>query len=285
VKVQFHWDREGKKDEKSSCWVRVSSTWAGKGWGAFQLPRMGQEVVVSFLDGDPDRPLVTGSVYNAEHATPFTFPAEQTRSGLRTHSSKKGDTKSFNELRFEDLKDKEEIFLHAERDLVIEVENDEKGTVDGARTLVIKGKQKDGTPKVSDSLTLEKGSQKITVEEGDRTLSVKKGDLSVEVAKGDHSVDLGKGSQALTIFKDQKVTLKTGSQTTDVKAGKVTIKAAQSIELKVGPNSIKVDMSGVTIKGATVKVKGSGMAEIKAPMTTVKGDGMLTLKGGMTMIN
>jgi type VI secretion system secreted protein VgrG len=285
VKVQFHWDREGKQDEKSSCWVRVSSTWAGKGWGAFQLPRMGQEVVVSFLDGDPDRPLVTGSVYNGEHAAPFTLPGEQTRSGVRTHSSKKGDAKSFNELRFEDLKDKEEIFLHAERDLVIEVENDEKGTVDGARTLTIKGKQKDGTPKVSDSLTLEKGSQLITLDEGDRTLKVKKGDLAVDVAKGDHSLDLGKGSQTVTVFKDQKVTLKTGSQTTDVKAGKVTIKAAQSIELKVGPNSIKVDMSGVTIKGATVKVKGTGMAEVKAPMTTVKGDGVLTLKGGMTMIN
>ncbi|MEJ2204527.1 MAG: type VI secretion system tip protein TssI/VgrG, partial [Gemmatimonadota bacterium] len=222
VKVQFHWDREGKKDEKSSCWVRVSSSWAGKGWGAVHLPRIGQEVVVSFLDGDPDRPLVTGSVYNAEQTPPFTLPGDQTQSGLRTRSSKKGDTKTFNELRFEDLKDKEEIFLHAERDLVIEVENDEKDTVDGARIVVVKGKQKDSTPKVSDSLKLEKGNQEITLDEGDRTLSVKKGDLSVKVAQGDQSVDLDKGSQTLTIFKDQKVTLKTGNQTTDVKAGKIT---------------------------------------------------------------
>jgi type VI secretion system secreted protein VgrG len=285
VKVQFHWDREGKKDEKSSCWVRVSSSWAGKGWGAVHLPRIGQEVVVSFLDGDPDRPLVTGSVYNAEQTPPFELPGDQTQSGLRTRSSKKGDTKAFNELRFEDLKDKEEIFLHAERDLVIEVENDEKDTVDGARIVVVKGKQKDSTPKVSDSLKLEKGNQEITLDEGDRTLSVKKGDLSVKVAQGDQSVDLDKGSQTVTIFKDQKVTLKTGNQTTDVKAGKITIKAAQSIELKVGANSIKLDMKGVTIKGAMVKVQGTGTAEIKSPMTTVKGDGVLTLKGGMTMIN
>jgi len=276
VKVQFHWDREGKKDDKSSCWVRVSSSWAGKGWGAFHLPRIGQEVVVSFLDGDPDRPLVTGSVYNAEQTPPFKLPDDQTQSGLRTRSSAKGDTKTFNELRFEDRKDKEQIFLHAERDLVIEVENDEKDTVDGARIVVVKGKQKDGTPKVSDSLKLEKGSQEITLEEGDRSLNLKQGDQSTE---------LGQGSQTLTIFKDQTVTLKTGDQTTEAKAGKITIKAGQSIELKVGANSIKLDMSGVTIKGTMVKVQGTGTAEIKSPMTTVKGDGMLTLKGGMTMIN
>jgi type VI secretion system secreted protein VgrG len=285
VKVHFPWDREGKRDENSSCWVRVSSAWAGKGWGAFHLPRIGQEVVVSFLEGDPDRPLVTGAVYNGEHAPPFDLPGHQTQSGLRTRSSKKGDAKTFNELRFEDLKDKEQIFLHAERDLVVEVENDWKDTVAGARTVVIKGKQKDGEPKVSDTMTLKKGSQEITLEEGDQSLTLKKGDQSVEVAQGDQSVDIGKGSQAVTIFKDQKVTLKTGSQTTDVKAGKVTIKAAQSIELKVGPNSIKVDMKGVTIKGTMIKVNGTGTAEVKAPMTTVKGDGVLTLKGGMTMIN
>jgi type VI secretion system secreted protein VgrG len=276
VKVQFHWDRKGKKDEASSCWVRVSTSWAGKNWGAVHLPRMGHEVVVSFLEGDPDRPLVTGSVYNADQPPPYDLPGHQTQSGIKSRTSKGGGTDTFNELRFEDLKDKEEVFLHAERDLVIEVDHNQTRTVEGMQTTTIDGKGKEGAPKVSDELTVKAGNQTVTLEKGNQTVTLE---------KGDQTVTLDKGSQTVEIFKDQKLTLKTGNQTTDVKAGKVTIKAAQSIELKVGTNSIKIDLSGVTIKGTMLKVEGKGMAEVKSPMTTVKGDGMLTLKGGMTMIN
>ena len=116
IKVQFHWDREGKSDDKSSCWIRVSQAWAGPGWGALFLPRIGQEVVVDFLEGDPDRPLVTGCVYNGQNLPPYRrCPGEKTKSTMRSSSSPGGG--GFNELRFEDAAGEEEIYLHAQKDL------------------------------------------------------------------------------------------------------------------------------------------------------------------------
>ncbi len=123
IKVQFHWDRLGKDDEHSSCWVRVSQTWAGKGWGAMTIPRIGMEVIVSFLEGDPDRPLVTGCVYNSDAMPPYPLPANQTRSTFKTNSSKGGG--GFNELRFEDKKGAEEIYIQAERDCNRVVKNND----------------------------------------------------------------------------------------------------------------------------------------------------------------
>ncbi len=125
VKVQFHWDRYGKKNEKSSCWVRVSSPWAGKSFGFVQVPRIGQEVVVDFLEGDPDQPLITGRVYNAENMPPWELPANMTQSGVLSRSSKGGAYGNANALRFEDKKGEEQLWLHAEKDQLTEVENDE----------------------------------------------------------------------------------------------------------------------------------------------------------------
>jgi type VI secretion system secreted protein VgrG len=137
VKVQFHWDRYGKKDEKSSCWVRVSSPWAGKSFGFIQVPRMGQEVVVDFLEGDPDQPLITGRVYNAEQMPPWALPANATQSGVLTRSSKGGAYGTANALRFEDKKGSEQLWLHAEKNQDIEVENDETHWVGHDRTKTI----------------------------------------------------------------------------------------------------------------------------------------------------
>jgi type VI secretion system secreted protein VgrG len=125
VKVQFHWDRYGKKDEHSSCWVRVSHPWAGKNWGFIAIPRIGQEVIVEFLEGDPDQPIITGRVYNAEQMPPYDLPANMTQTGIKTRSSKGGGVANFNELRFEDKKGSEQLFIHAEKNQDIEVENDE----------------------------------------------------------------------------------------------------------------------------------------------------------------
>ena len=119
IKVQFPWDRRGKRDQESSCWIRVAQLWAGKQWGAMFLPRVGQEVVVDFLDGDPDRPLVTGCVCNADNMPPYGLPGQQTKSGVKSLSSKDGE--GFNELRFEDKKGEEQLFMHAERDLDVYV--------------------------------------------------------------------------------------------------------------------------------------------------------------------
>ncbi|MDD2738423.1 MAG: type VI secretion system tip protein TssI/VgrG [Methylomonas lenta] len=137
VKVQFHWDRYGKKDQDSSCWVRVAHPWAGKNWGMVAIPRIGHEVVIEFLEGDPDQPLIIGSVYNADMMPPYALPANATQTGILTRSSKSGSAANANELRFEDKKGSEQIFLHAEKNQDIEVENDETHSVGHDRTKTI----------------------------------------------------------------------------------------------------------------------------------------------------
>ena len=137
VKVQFHWDRQGKKNADSSCWARVSTLWAGKQWGMIHIPRIGQEVIVDFLEGDPDQPIVTGSVYNAEMMPPWALPANKTQSGIITRSSLGGGPANFNSIRFEDKKGSEQLFIHAEKNQDIEVENDETHWVGHDRAMVI----------------------------------------------------------------------------------------------------------------------------------------------------
>ncbi len=137
VKVHFHWDRHDQSNENSSCWIRVSQAWAGKNWGSMQIPRIGQEVIVSFLEGDPDRPIITGRVYNAEQPVPYDLPANATQSGTKSRSSKGGTPANFNEIRMEDKKGAEQLFIHAERNQDIEVENDETHWVGHNRTKTV----------------------------------------------------------------------------------------------------------------------------------------------------
>jgi type VI secretion system secreted protein VgrG len=285
VKVQFHRDRVGKKDENSSCWVRVATTWAGKGWGAIQLPRIGQEVIVDFLEGDPDMPIITGRVYNAEQMPPYALPGSQTQSGVLSRSSKGGSGEHANEFRFEDKKGSEQVFLHAEKDLKVEVENDEARDVLHDRVTTVKNHDTRTVQEGDDTLTVEKGNQVIAVKTGDRKVEVKanqthtvqQGDEKVEIKMGNRAVELGQGNDSLTV--------KMGNRTVKVSLGKINEEAMQAIELKVGQSSIKVDQTGVTIKGMMVKVEGQVQTEVKGVMTTIKGDGMLTVKGGITMIN
>jgi len=286
IKVQFHWDRLGKKDENSSCWVRVSTAWAGKGWGAIQVPRIGQEVLVEFLDGDPDYPIVIGSVWNGEQAPPYALPANGTQSGLKTRSSKGGATDTFNELRFEDKKDKEEIFLQAQKDLTVSVKNDEKRTVLHDRITEITRHDTRTVKEGDDTTTVEKGKQAVTVKQGNQEIAVDQGDQTVTIKMGKQVVTLNQG--------DQQVTLKMGHQTTKADMGNITLKAAlgtvtieamKGIELKVGQSSVKLDQKGVTIGGMMLKLEGKVQTELKGVMTTVKGDAMLTVKGGIAMIN
>ncbi len=129
IKVQFHWDREGKRDQSSSCWIRVVQAWAGTGFGVQFIPRIGQEVLVDFLDGDPDRPIVTGCIYNGTHDLPFKLPNNQTQSGVRTRSTPNGMLSKGNEIRFEDMTGAEELFVQAEKDMNVLVKNDETVTI------------------------------------------------------------------------------------------------------------------------------------------------------------
>jgi type VI secretion system secreted protein VgrG len=135
IKVQFYWDRKGQKDENSSCWIRVSQPWGGKGWGAMWIPRMGQEVIVSFEEGDPDRPLITGRVYNADQTVPYTLPDHQTVSTFMSKSSKGGGGGNYNEIRFEDKMGNEQIFINAERDMDQRVEVDSREFIGSNRHL------------------------------------------------------------------------------------------------------------------------------------------------------
>ncbi|KAA8701975.1 type VI secretion system Vgr family protein [Pseudomonas proteolytica] len=129
VKVHFYWDRHDQSNENSSCWIRVSQSWAGKNWGSMQIPRIGQEVIVSFLEGDPDRPIITGRVYNAEQTVPYDLPENATQSGMKSRSSKGGSPANFNEIRMEDKKGLEQLYIHAERNQDIVVEVDESHSV------------------------------------------------------------------------------------------------------------------------------------------------------------
>jgi len=153
VKVQFHWDREGQKDEKSSCWIRVAQVWAGEAWGGIQIPRMGQEVMVEFLEGDPDQPIITGRVYNGEKKPPYALPANMTQSGIKSRSTKGGGEDNFNEIRFEDKKGSEELYIHAEKDHRNITENNRSEDVGHDRSLHV-GNNKSETVDSNKSITV-----------------------------------------------------------------------------------------------------------------------------------
>ncbi len=137
VKLQFHWDRYGGCDQNSSCWVRVAQLWAGSGFGGLHLPRIGQEVIVDFLEGDPDRPLVVGRVYNADNMPPFALPANATQSGIKSRSTKGGRLDNANEIRFEDQRGREEVYVQAERDLNTVVKNDQSTKVGAQQSVSV----------------------------------------------------------------------------------------------------------------------------------------------------
>jgi len=247
VKVRFYWDWRAEATGAASIWARVIQPWAGNGWGMQFTPRVGTEVAVAFVDGDPDRPIVIGGLYNGVSA-PIYPVAEKTKTGIRTRSSLSGDTSHFNELTFDDKSGSELIFIHAEKDMTTEVEHDESLTVDNCRGVLVKA------------------DETITVQ-GKQTVTVTK-DQTLEVSQGNHGM-----------------TVDQGNHTTKVLLGAITMEAMQSITLKVGQNTMTIDQTGITIKGTMVSVQGQVQAELTSLMTKVGGDAMLTLKGGLTMIN
>ena len=203
VKIQFHWDRYGKDDENSSCWVRVSQLWAGKKWGGIHIPRIGQEVLVSFLEGDPDQPLITGRVYNADNMPPYDLPANKTQSGIKSRSTKEGRPKDFNEFRFEDKKDKEEIYLHAEKDLTTVVENHEHRTTYNTRKSIVGSVENPRPSEVIETVLIHgtrvinvHGDDGLVVMEGEkgRKVLIQDGNYELEVQKDDYILDVQKGS-------------------------------------------------------------------------------------------
>jgi type VI secretion system secreted protein VgrG len=255
VKLKFYWDGSAGADENSSCWVRVSQSSAGQGWGHLFLPRIGQEVVVSYVDGDPDRPLVTGSVYNGENATPIALPSLQTQSVMRSRSSKGGT--AGNEIRMEDKLDSEELYFHAQKDMNVAIEN-------ALTTTVIAG---------AESHVIQKGDRTIDVQTGKETHTVK-GTRTLDVT-GDETHT---NHAAFTQNVSGNYTLKvTGNLVIDV-TGSVSIKAGTSLASEGGTTHASKAGTTLSSEGMTISHKASATQ-------TVDGGGMLALKGGLVKLN
>ncbi len=246
VRVQFHWDRHGQADDKTSCWLRISSSWAGDRYGGIAIPRVGMEVLVTFLEGDPDQPLVTGCLYHKEHQVPYDLPANKTRTVFKTLSSPGGG--GYNELRIEDRKGAEQIYLHAQRDWDENIEHDQKIRVGHERHDTVE----------ANSYSEFRAEEHLTVA----------GDRKVEVKPDDH----------LTVSQTQHIKLGTAHLTKagreiHLKAGqKMVIEAGIELTLKAGGSFIKLDPGGITVSGSLARInaggspgKGSGI-NIKSPM-------------------
>ena len=277
VKVQFHWDRKGESNENSSCMVRVSTAIAGSSWGMVAIPRIGQEVIVDFLEGDPDQPIIVGSVYNDENKVPYELPKNMTQSGFKSRSTSgskdSGKPSNFNEIRFEDKKDNEEVFIQAEKNFKRVVKNDDVLEVglqtkdEGDQTIQINNNRtvtlKNGT----------EGNDKLTIEKGDRTVAIKKGSDKLDVKK---KISIEAGDEFVVKVGKAKLTMK--------KTGEVTIEG-MNISIK-DKGATKVAGMSVKIDGkTTVDMKGGAKTAVEGGATLdLKGGAMAKLKGGMTMI-
>lgn len=295
VKVQFHWDRYGKADDNSSCWMRVAQGWAGLKWGSIFIPRIGHEVVVSFIDGDPDRPIVTGSVYNGNNTPPYDLPGEKTKSTIKSNSSK--DAEGFNEFRFEDKAGEEQIFLHAQKDYDIRVKNDRKEYVGNERHLTVTADQfekneankhkiivGDLIEKIDGNLDHTLGGNKTVAINGNMDLSVS-GDVN-SAFEASNSLYVGSdeykevGSN-LSLKAGSDIMLKAGMKFafesgTDMhlKAGtNLVLEAGVQLSLKVGGNIIDIGSTGVTVKGTNVFLDGSATVVVKGGAVNINTGG------------
>ena len=273
VKVQFHWDRYGAGDDHSSCWVRVSQLWAGQRYGAMFIPRVGHEVIVEFLEGDPDRPIITGRVYHATNPPPLNLPEEATRSTIKSESTPGGG--GFNELRFEDKKGSEELYLHAEKDMTEAVGNNQSSSV---------GHNRSATIQKNDTLTVATGNRKTEVTEGKSDLTAKK---TIKVHSTTKGVQvLGKEVRVVGKGEMAGVSIDGYPQVRATSTGTVHL----GIGPAVGPAQVSttLDDSGVKVvgMGAGAGVSITGEKEVKASSNdatiTLDAAGITMLDGGGT---
>ena len=311
VKVQFHWDRRGKRNESSSCWIRVSQPWAGKGWGGVSIPRIGQEVVVDFVEGDPDQPLITGRVYNAEQMPPYDLPANKTQSGIKTRSSKSGSPDNFNEIRFEDLKGSEQLYIHAEKNKDQVVENDETQKIGHDRSESVGHDEKisighDRTETVANNETISIGVNRTeTVGSNEainigsnRSISVGASETASVALQRTHSVGVNEtisvgAAQEITVGAAQAITVG-ANQSTNVGANRsISVGGNQSVDVG-GDESVSIGKNqSVSVgEGRSVNIgKDDGltvgkMLSINAgdEITIVTGDASITMKKDGTII-
>ena len=293
VRVRFHWDEDhdGTTGD-TSCWVRVAQLWAGKQWGAVFLPRVGHEVVVQFLEGDPDRPLVTGAVYNADNMPPYPLPDKKMISGIKSHSVKEGPNsadapRGFNEIKFDDTKGSELFATHAQHNMTETVLNNQASTVSGNRTQTVKGTHTETITKDTKVVIAEgnlvnvvnKGNEEHTIAEGsftetvkkDYTIAVKDGKFAVEVEPGDASINAKTGGFTGT-SKDQ-LWLESSNATS-------TLKAKNNVVVSSGTANVEV-----TAGGENVTIKCGQSTATVAKDGTITLDGMKIAVTGKTEIN
>ena len=266
VKVQFHWDREGQYNENSSCWIRVSQISAGARWGSMFIPRIGQEVVVNFVGGDPDRPIITGCVYHGTNKPPYPLPDNKTRSGIKTNTSKGGE--GFNELRFEDKMGEEEIYLHAQKDMYFYINNKKiedvvissiervgltkDVTVAGVYSLAVGGKMNERVL----------GNRKEDVA-GEKAIYINK-NLNVKI-NGDQKYE--NENKSVELIKGASIH----------KANNLYMECNKKITLKVGGSSLTIDENEISLKSKKITINGS--------VVNMKGSGIINIKGAMVRIN
>ena len=241
-------------------------------WGTIHIPRVGHEVILEFINGDPDQPMIVGSLYNAQNMPPYELPANKTQCGIKTRSMDssggQGGSDEFNELRFEDKQGEEHIYFHAQKDFARMVENDDALQVGHDQIISIQNDRTEFVQEGNETVTIKKGNREMYVDQGNDKHQVKMGNR-------DAIIDMGNDS----------INVKMGNHIRKIDLGKSETEALQSIELKVGQSSVKVDQMGVTIKGMMIKIEGTAMFQSKAPMCQHNADAIMIIKGGITMIN
>lgn len=271
VKLQFHWDRYGESNENSSCWVRVSQLWAGKTWGGIHIPRIGQEVIVEFLEGDPDRPIVTGRVYNGDQTPPYDLPANKTQSGIKSRSSQGGSGANFNEIRFEDKMGEEQVYVHAEKNQDNIVENDETTFVGHDRTEDIGNDEtitigNDRTEKVGNDETITIGHDRTELVGNDEGITI--GNNRTEKVAVNETINIG-SNRSVTIGNSKTETVAVSKTETIGVDKKLTIGVAYQVSVGAAMNET-VGAAKAQEVGATKSTKvGGNVSETYGASQTV----------------
>ncbi|HEY6556215.1 MAG TPA: type VI secretion system tip protein TssI/VgrG, partial [Polyangiaceae bacterium] len=276
VKVKFHWDRSDAADENSSCWVRVAQVWAGTNWGAMHIPRIGQEVIVEFLEGDPDRPIITGRVYNGDNMPPYALPANQTQSGIKSRSTKGGGASNANEIRFEDKKGAEQLYIQAEKNQDILVKASESHSVGGSRTKSIGADE-----------TVTIGANRTETVGADETITV--GANRTETVGASETITIG-ASRTETVGSTESITVALARTTTVGAADVLNVGGAQMVDVGAAQAITVGAIRKVTVGGAeSVSVGASQKIDVGANQSVsvggkqnvdVGGDVTLAIKGG-----
>jgi len=290
VKVKFHWDRYSNADENSSCWIRVAQVWAGKKWGAMYIPRIGQEVIVEFMEGNPDRPIITGRVYNAKAMPPYDLPGNGTISTLKSNSSMGGE--GFNEIRFEDKKGEEQIYIHGEKNMDVRVENDALTWIGNDQHLTVKANVKELVEKNTsikiegDRKTEIKGDENLTVE-SDRKTTVKgkenlvvEGDVAEEFKSDHHEKTTGHiyiQGKSIVIEADMNITIKVGQSYVAIAKDGIKVGSMGNVDLEAtgqasmnGTAGLSLESTAITeLKGTTTSINGTTLTEVKGLLVKI----------------